>query len=193
VRPLRSLSVVAAFVLTATALGACGSDAPAVTPPGSPGSGAGEPAALAGITAAHNDVRAQVGVGPLTWDAGIAATAAAWAATCTSAGRDLLDHNPSRNQGTSAYFGENIYASSGSLQATAGVDAVRAWASEAQYYDYASNSCAAGQVCGHYTQVVWRATTRIGCAVQVCPGLRYPTNVVCDYAPGGNYVGERPY
>jgi hypothetical protein len=77
---------------------------------------------------------------------------------------------------------------------------VGAWAAEASDYDYARNTCAAGKVCGHYTQLVWRATTRVGCATQVCDrnspfGSRFPTWQlwVCNYAPPGNYVGQRPY
>jgi pathogenesis-related protein 1 len=188
-------------VLLAAALAACGSS-PAVTRTPGPSPfpldpnvdyGAGEPAGLASITAAHNAVRAPLGIAPLTWDPSLAATAAAWAAQCQSTGGLLLDHNPSRHQGTPQYFGENIYASTAGLDQVTGPQAVTAWAAEAAYYDYASNSCASGQVCGHYTQVVWAATTRVGCAKVSCAGLTYPTNIVCDYAPGGNYVGQKPY
>ena len=46
------------------------------------------------------------------------------------------------------------------------------------------------QSCGHYTQVVWANTLSVGCGVAVCPT---GTIVVCNYAPPGNYVGEKPY
>ncbi|MEM6522020.1 MAG: CAP domain-containing protein, partial [Cyanobacteria bacterium P01_C01_bin.70] len=42
---------------------------------------------------------------------------------------------------------------------------VAAWVAEKADYDYASNSCASGKVCGHYTQIVWRETTAVGCGV----------------------------
>ena len=41
---------------------------------------------------------------------------------------------------------------------------VDAWASEAPGYDYKTNSCRAA-TCGHYTQMVWRNTHEVGCAV----------------------------
>ena len=72
-----------------------------------------------------------------------------------------------------------------------GPDAVSSWASEAADYDYASNTCAG--VCGHYTQVVWATSTKLGCGVSTCPGLIYGHTIVCDYAPGGNISGQRPY
>jgi pathogenesis-related protein 1 len=45
-------------------------------------------------------------------------------------------------------------------------------------------------MCGHYTQIVWRNTKAVGCAV----GGKGAREVwVCDYDPPGNYVGQRPY
>jgi uncharacterized protein YkwD len=151
----------------------------------------GEPPEVAGITAAHNAVRAGVGVGPLTWSPALAATATGWAVRCVdqAAPIGLLDHNPDRSAGHPYYVGENIYASSGTASADA---AVAAWAGEAVSYDYASNTCAAGQVCGHYTQVVWAKTREVGCARHDCPGLTFHSTIVCDYGPGGN-DGSRPY
>jgi uncharacterized protein YkwD len=155
---------------------------------GAPDHGAGEPAELAGITAAHNQVRASVGVGPLTWDPALAATASAWVAQCIDGDRNgLVDHNPGRSSGSPTYVGENIYGSTGNATGQA---AVTAWAAEQAAYDYATNTCSA--VCGHYTQVVWAASTRVGCAKHDCAGLTYRSTIVCDYAPGGN-TGGRPY
>jgi len=51
----------------------------------------------------------------------------------------------------------------------------------------------AGATCGHYTQVVWRATQQVGCALGRCPGLAYPNTIVCDYGPGGNVNNQKPY
>jgi pathogenesis-related protein 1 len=68
---------------------------------------------------------------------------------------------------------------------------VSAWASEAAYYSYDTNTCTG--VCGHYTQIVWRSTARVGCAKQDCPSLAFRSTIVCNYAPGGNYVGQKPY
>ncbi|MFL5445126.1 MAG: CAP domain-containing protein, partial [Myxococcales bacterium] len=104
-------------------------------------------------------------------------------------------HNTGRGQ-----RGENIAASAPAGR-WAPADVVAAWASEAADYDYAANTCAEGKQCGHYTQLVWRATTRAGCAHKLCtvnwPFAPAPPGSwdfwVCDYEPPGNFVGQRPY
>jgi uncharacterized protein YkwD len=148
-----------------------------------------EPPALAGITAAHNAVRATVGVPPLVWDAQLTGIAQGWADQCVdvTAPAGLIDHNANRSATYPEYVGENIYGSTGPATPSA---AVNDWASEASSYDYATDTCSS--VCGHYTQVVWRTTTKVGCGISTCPGLTYSHSIVCDYAPGGN-TGGRPY
>src|SRR5262249_58718351 len=70
-----------------------------------PGCGGNEPAALAGITAAHNKVRANASptpnppLAPYCWSAAVAATAQAWANGCQ------VKHNPAVR---SFPYGENI-------------------------------------------------------------------------------------
>ena len=152
----------------------------------------GEPPRLAGTTDAHNAARAAVGVGPLTWDPQLAAIAQAWAQQCIDreAPAGLIDHNANRSNGYPTYVGENIYGAGGSAT---GTDAVRLWVSEQAHYHHDTNSCDPGAICGHYTQVVWRGTTKVGCAVYDCPGLTYGSSVVCDYGPGGNIGGQAPY
>ena len=84
-------------------------------------------------------------------------------------------------------MGENIYGASGPAEGTV---AVELWLAEESSYDYDSNSCSA--VCGHYTQIVWAETTKLGCAIHTCPNLGFANTIICDYAPGGN-TGGRPY
>lgn len=147
-----------------------------------------EPAAMMGMTAAHNAVRA--GVMPaaamplpeVTWSAEIAAVAQAYADKC------VWEHS-------SNDYGENLYATSGGGTPK---DVVGSWASEVADYDYASNSCAANKACGHYTQVVWANTLRIGCGMAKCPDNAPWGNGpwemwVCNYDPPGNWGGEKPY
>jgi len=168
---------------------ACGTDVGGANTPDATPVGADEPAELNGITKAHNDARATVNVGPMTWDPALAQIAADWAAKCTDSDHDgLLDHNADRSKGYPTYVGENIYASTGTAN---GPDAVTDWVSESKDYDYASNSCSG--ICGHYTQVVWKASVKLGCALHRCPGLKYSSTIVCDYAPGGNISGQKPY
>ena len=158
-------------------------------PTGSPSPVPGEPPGLEGVTARHNQVRAGVGVGPMTWNPSLAATAQAWAEQCVDvvAPAGLIDHNDGRSNGHPYYVGENIYASSGSAT---GVAAVDAWASEVTSYDYDTNTCTG--VCGHYTQVVWATSVDLGCGIANCAGLAYPSSIVCNYGPGGN-SGGKPY
>lgn len=90
------------------------------------------------------------------------------------------------------WIGENIAYSYG-------VDplkyAIEGWAGEVKHYNYDKNIGENGQVVGHYTQIVWAKTTRVGCAHNLCtkPDGQKFDFVVCNYAIGGNIVGERPY
>lgn len=166
-----------------------GGDARGADAPG----GVGEPAELAGITLAHNQVRAAVQtptpIPSLQWDPDLAAYAKAYTMMCidTQPPSGLVDHNPARSGVAGyGYIGENIYASSGQAS---GADAVASWAEEKVNYDPASGDCTGG-ICGHYTQVVWRTTTHVGCALYTCPGLRFSGTVLCNYGPGGNSGGK---
>lgn len=165
--------------------------------------GVGEPTELNGMTLYHNQVRAAVDTsgivgGPLPaldWDSALAATAASWVAQCRDSDRDgLVDHNPDRSVGHPWYVGENIFAGGGPVTAHDAVfHPMFGWASEQARFHYATNSCDAGATCGHYTQLVWRATQKVGCALGNCPGLRYPNTIICDYGPGGNVGNQKPY
>ena len=149
----------------------------------------GEDPSVAGIVAAHNAARAAVSPAPtsgpmpaLVWSPSAYTTARTWAAGCQFA------HNAGRGN-----LGENIFATSGSTTAQA---VVTSWVSEKTSYNYAANSCSG--TCGHYTQVVWAATTAIGCAAQNCTtgsplGGGNWQFWVCDYSPPGNFGGQRPY
>ncbi|RWS29389.1 hypothetical protein B4U80_01900 [Leptotrombidium deliense] len=99
-----------------------------------------------------------------------------------------FDHNGNSGSG----FGENLYAGSGSLGATCS-RAVTNWYNEKQYYDKANPGFS--MKTGHYTQVVWKSTTELGCAKGTYPITKNCrmggwTVVVCSYNPPGNYVGK---
>lgn len=158
-----------------------------------------EPAELAGITQLHNDVRAMASpadpLPPLEWDPQLAATAAAWVAMCRdqAAPSGLIDHNPDRSVGQPYYVGENVFGAGGMPHFGTPEQAVTSWASELASYDYATNTCEPGKICGHYTQIVWRASLKLGCAVADCPNLQYRASLVCNYGPGGNVANQAPY
>lgn len=186
---------------------ACGDDggsiADATPAPGDGGSGGsdaammidaaivGEPPELAGITDAHNVVRGMVQTAtplpPLVWSDALEATAKAYGLMCINAdGNKIMDHNPNRSAGHPYQVGENIYASSGNATAAG---AVQSWASEKANYTYPNGYSPAT---GHYTQIVWRTTREVGCALVNCPNIMFPSTIICDYGPAGN-SGGAPY
>jgi pathogenesis-related protein 1 len=130
------------------------------------------------MLAAHNAVRARVGIAPLAWSDRLAARAQDWADTLL-AGKQFV-HRPN------SIYGENLFEITGAAASSAQV--VNAWAGESRNYDYNSNRCRG--VCGHYTQIVWGDTKDVGCAVARGAGREV---WVCNYDPPGNWVGKRPY
>ena len=152
------------------------------------------------FVAAHNQARSgpltpppSPALPPVSWDAILADSVYNYAIGCQGGTNGLLSHNADRSTdyqalGGSGYVGENIYGSSGS--GATPDDAMSLWMSEASSYDYASGNIGSA---GHYTQIVWRDSVRIGCAIVDCPALTYHNTVICDYAPGGNISGQKPY
>lgn len=72
---------------------------------------------------------------------------------------------------------------------------VRMWLEEYKHYDFQTGNCRQGQ-CGHYTQLVWAETTHVGCAARDCSSsgnYPYGLSIVCNYGPGGNMMGQKPY
>jgi len=87
-------------------------------------------------------------------------------------------------------MGENLYMSSTTGQLNMnGADAVKAWYDEIKYYNY--NSPGFSMSTGHFTQVVWRKSNRLGIgAATATNGGWTKLYVVANYAPSGNYMGE---
>ncbi|XP_073337023.1 GLIPR1-like protein 1 [Pagrus major] len=150
----------------------------------------------------HNRARSSVSPAAsdmlyMTWDAGLAITARAWARHCLFEHNTYLD-DARRVHPTFSSVGENIWA--GYPPSFFNVaSAVKKWVDEKQEYDYNSNRCT--KVCGHYTQVVWAGSYKVGCAAQLCPNGVKSTNFdteegvifVCNYALAGNVIGRKPY
>jgi pathogenesis-related protein 1 len=130
------------------------------------------------MLAAHNAVRARLRLRPLAWSGRLESWARIWAEVLLQ--KHDFAHRPNNP------FGENLFAVTGGRTTPAHV--VQAWASEASDYDYESNGCR--RVCGHYTQIVWRDTREVGCAVAQSANRQV---WVCNYNPPGNVIGQRPY
>jgi len=168
-----------------------GSAHEAGTGTGSGNPGDPEPPDMVGMTAAHNAARAAVeppttpALPPMAWSSTIAASAQAFTTNCVFAD-------------TTGAYGSNAFAGTGT---NTPAEVVAAWVGEDANYDYATNTCAPGQMCGHYTQVVWRDSVGLGCGMTNCtknnPFTANGTGAwqlwVCNYNPPGNYVGEKPY
>jgi pathogenesis-related protein 1 len=124
---------------------------------------------------------------PMTWDAELAKGAQAWSNRCTFAHSEA------------SKLGENLYASAGSPPTPTA--AVASWEGESSKYTYAAITDPINDFdeIGHYTQLVWRSTTRLGCGVAHCttkspfPRLPVWNFVVCRYSPPGNVAGRFPY
>ncbi|XP_013206605.1 peptidase inhibitor 16 [Microtus ochrogaster] len=138
----------------------------------------------------HNFYRAQVSppasdMLQMRWDDHLAAFAKAYAQKC------VWGHNKERGR-----RGENLFAITDE-----GMDvplAVGNWFEEREHYNLSTATCDPGQMCGHYTQVVWSKTERIGCGSHFCESLHgvEEANIhllVCNYEPPGNVKGRKPY
>jgi pathogenesis-related protein 1 len=162
--------------------------------------GASESASLPGESTwltPMNAARTAVGENPLHWDPMAAQVAQMYASQCDYA------HNPDagteyRALGGASGLGETVAAGAPSQTIPA---AVGSWLSEQASYDHATNQCAPGKECGHYTQIVWSTTTGVGCAQVSCtsgsPFGSFANGVsdfeVCDFSPPGNVNGAPPY
>jgi pathogenesis-related protein 1 len=137
------------------------------------------------ILAAHTAERARVGVPALAWSPRLATLATQWARhLCARArgGRAVLEHRRTPR------VGENLFWQGGGDPPTIAA-AIRSWADERQFFDVRSGTCRGG-MCGHYTQLVWRNTSSVGCATASCGANHF---WVCDYDPPGNWIGQHPY
>lgn len=132
------------------------------------------------MVAAHNTWRKKVGVPPLRWSPQLATYAQTWANQLLKSGK--FEHRPN------SPYGENLAWAQGQQFSPERV--VNLWGEEVKDYNYGANTCKPGKMCGHYTQVVWKNTTEVGCGVARGDGQEV---WVCNYNPPGNYRGQKPY
>ncbi|KGU35780.1 hypothetical protein MGM_00786 [Candida albicans P75063] len=122
------------------------------------------------ILDAHNKYRAQHKVGDLSWDVDTYNYAKNNADNYDCSG--VLTH-------THGKFGENLAAGFKD-----GASTVAAWVDEPISYSDASF------VYNHFTQVIWKGSTKVGCAYKDCRKSNWGLYVVCEYDPYGNVIGQ---
>ena len=135
----------------------------------------------------HNKVRNDVLVPPLEWSTELAAFAQLWA-NKLAAGGCKLEHRPVNGKWAQLY-GENIYF--GSAATLTSLDASKAWYGEIKDFTSGKLTMENWVKVAHYTQMVWRTTTKLGIARAGCPSGA--TIIVANYSPMGNYMGQKPY
>jgi len=137
--------------------------------------------------ALHNEARERVGAPPLVWDPKLAADAEAWAREL--ARRDRMEHSPWEIRPGQ---GENL--SMGTRGAFSATTMMMWWVNERKDYLHRSlpdmSRTGNWKDVGHYTQIVWRDTTAVGCAMASSREWDY---LVCRYSPAGNWFGELAY
>ncbi|XP_019124296.2 serotriflin [Larimichthys crocea] len=120
----------------------------------------------------------------MSWDDEAAANALRWAKGCS------MNHSLESDRTISGSgCGENLYQAS---HMNPWSDAIQAWYDEIKDWRYGEGSTNGGVV-GHFTQVVWAESYKIGCALAHCPNSEYKYFYVCQYCPPGNYQFARPY
>jgi len=138
------------------------------------------------VLAVHNQYRAEVNVPDARWSNTLAQDAQQWADTLAARGGDL-EHSRNRNGA-----GENLWA--GSAGGFSYEDMVNGWGEEKQYFMAGKfpdvSTTGSWSDVGHYTQMIWRDTTDVGCAIASGGGMDV---LVCRYSPAGNYQGESVY
>ena len=138
---------------------------------------------------AHNHERRRVRVPALIWDENLEAEARGWALTLLRTGE--FRHDPSQHG-----HGENLWSGwSGTIGRTwTPEQMVGEWVAERRQYRHgvfpSVSRTGDWTAVGHYTQLVWRQTTHVGCAI-VREGER--SVLACRYSPPGNIDGFRAY
>ncbi|XP_049638837.1 GLIPR1-like protein 1 [Suncus etruscus] len=143
----------------------------------------------------HNEFRSRVDppaadMKQMSWSASLAKVAKNWANQCRFEHNGCLS-TPYACDSNYQFLGENIWM--GTANIFSPKSAIEAWYNETEHFTFDNLQCT--EVCGHYTQVVWAASNRVGCAVSTCSSTNSLNNLifVCNYGPAGNFQGTHPY
>ncbi len=140
------------------------------------------------VLAAHNRERTSQGVPELQWDARLAASAKSWADHLGATG----EFTHSADEPGVPVEGENLWAGTPGYYSPESM--VGLWAAEKRAFKpglFPMNSRTGDvEAVGHYTQLMWRRSTAVGCALA---HGRAEDFLVCRYSTAGNVVGQQPY
>jgi hypothetical protein len=136
------------------------------------------------VLAVHNRERAAVGAPPLRWDPDLARGAASYGPALAALGK-LRHATPDQRAGQ----GENLWmGTAGAYQLE---EMIGHWAAEKSLFRPGRfphvMTRGKWQDVAHYTQMIWRGTARVGCAVHTTAKWDF---LICRYSPPGNVVGQ---
>lgn len=140
------------------------------------------------LLAGHNRERAELNLPQLAWNPQLAKSAHRWADHLAVTGK--FEHSP--NRPGKPLQGENIWG--GTVGAYTPEAMVGLWTDEKSAFVYGifPGNSTTGKVAdvAHYTQMVWKNTREVGCAV--ARNAREEI-LVCHYAQPGNIIGRKPF
>ena len=146
----------------------------------------GDARLVSAMLTGHNGERSRYGLPALTWDASLASAAEGYAREMAATGVYRHDPTPGRRR----TMGENLFR--GTKGAYSYSEMVGYWRAEVRYFrpGLFPNVSTSGNWAdvGHYTQMIWPSTTRVGCGVASNSRHDY---LVCRYSPPGNKDGGR--
>ena len=140
------------------------------------------------ILAAHNAERQSLGLKPMGWDPELAARASVYAKELARTGR----FRHSANMVGEPLEGENLWR--GTADAFTPEHMVHRWIEEKEHFQIGRfpHTTKTGNVAdvSHYTQIVWRQSRHVGCAISRGHGKEV---LVCRYREPGNVIGQKVY
>ncbi|NWK95344.1 Fis family transcriptional regulator [Sphingobium lactosutens] len=136
----------------------------------------------------QNEERESLGLAPLEWDAALAADANRYARSMARTGVFAHSNRASR----SVPSGENLWMGTrGAFDYEAMIgsflDEKRMMRRGGRMPDLSTTG--RWQDVGHYSQIIWRSTRKVGCALGESAQYDY---LVCRYYPAGNVFGQGP-
>ncbi len=140
----------------------------------------------------HNKYRSLHGAQPLSWSAKLAQSAQTWANHQKARANCAMKHSGTPGVGENVAWQQcggpgcdaQLHPSNVAAQS------VNEWYAENKNYNYANPGFSSNT--GHFTQLVWKGTREVGCAMVECGNGTSQAFTVCQYSPPGNEIGQFP-